>query len=210
MLESIEMRGGNIHCASSRESLMYQSASFNSAVPDTMAILAETIRDPLITTQEIHQQLETAEYEISEIWAKPELILPEMVHVAAYQNNTLGNPLLCPQERLHSINRQVIDNYRKTFYRPERMVVAFAGVDHNRGVKLAEKWFGDMSKGSGATLPDLDMNEATSSNLGTFLTFLRFGGLIQLRHRHLSKQLLIDDRRHHVQTALRQESLHLR
>ena len=31
MLEKMEMLGGNIQCASSRESLMYQSATFNSA-----------------------------------------------------------------------------------------------------------------------------------------------------------------------------------
>ena len=74
MLEILESLGGNIQCASSRESLMYQSASFNSAVPTTLGLLAETIRDPLITEEEVIQQLATAEYEIGEIWAKPELI----------------------------------------------------------------------------------------------------------------------------------------
>ena len=44
MLESIDKLGGNIQCASSRESLMYQSATFNSAVPDAVGMLAETIR----------------------------------------------------------------------------------------------------------------------------------------------------------------------
>ncbi|OAT14514.1 mitochondrial processing peptidase [Blastomyces gilchristii SLH14081] len=46
MVEALERLGGNIQCASARESLMYQSASFNSAVPTTLALLAETIRDP--------------------------------------------------------------------------------------------------------------------------------------------------------------------
>ncbi|KAI9678602.1 MAG: Mitochondrial-processing peptidase subunit alpha [Caeruleum heppii] len=145
MLESLESLGGNIQCASSRESLMYQSATFNSAVPTTVALLAETIRQPLITEQEVQQQLETAEYEIGEIWSKPELILPELVHMAAYKDNTLGNPLLCPKERLHQINRSVIEQYRDTFFRPERMVVAFAGVNHDEARTLTEKYFADMS-----------------------------------------------------------------
>ncbi|KAG9976464.1 hypothetical protein KCU78_g22509, partial [Aureobasidium melanogenum] len=68
MLEEIESLGGNIQCASSRESLMYQAATFNSAVPTATALLAETIRDPLITDEEVSRQLETAEYEIGEIW----------------------------------------------------------------------------------------------------------------------------------------------
>ncbi|KAF5879185.1 putative mitochondrial processing peptidase alpha subunit protein [Botrytis fragariae] len=104
------------------ESLMYQSATFNSAVPTTVALLAETIRNPLITEEEVSQQLVTAEYEIGEIWSKPELILPEIVHMVAYKGNTLGNPLLCPKERLSEINSHTIQQYRDTFYRPERMV----------------------------------------------------------------------------------------
>ena len=141
MLEALESLGGNIQCASSRESLMYQSATFNSAVPTTVALLAETIRDPLITAEEVEQQLETAAYEIGEIWSKPELILPELVHMAAYKDNTLGNPLLCPKERLSQIDKGVIEAYRKSFYRPERMVVAFAGVQHQEAVRTGRAVF---------------------------------------------------------------------
>jgi len=148
MLESLETLGGNIQCASSRESLMYQSASFNSAVPTTLGLLAETIRQSQITDLEVQQQLETADYEIGEIWAKPELILPELVNVAAYKDNTLGNPLLCPRDRLPYINRDVVEKYRKTFFRPERMVIAFAGVSHDVALRLTQQYFGDMQSDS--------------------------------------------------------------
>jgi processing peptidase subunit alpha len=154
MVERIEMLGGNIHCASSRESIMYQGATFNSAIPDTVALLAETIRDPLITEDEVNQQLETADYEITEIWDRSDLILPELLHVAAYQGNTLGNPLLAMKERLPHINRRVLDAYRQSLYIPERMVVAFAGVAHEEAVHLAQKWFGDMQRGKGLVLPE--------------------------------------------------------
>ena len=131
---------------------MYQSASFNSAVPTTLGLLAETIRDPLITDIEIQQQLETAEYEIREIWSKPELILPELVNMAAYKDNTLGNPLLCPQQRLQFIDRDVVNKYRNTFFHPEKIVVAFAGVPHGEALKLSEQFFGDMKKSQGPSL----------------------------------------------------------
>ncbi|KAF7916847.1 hypothetical protein BELL_1180g00020 [Botrytis elliptica] len=175
MLESIESLGGNIQCASSRESLMYQSATFNSAVPTTVALLAETIRNPLITEEEVSQQLVTAEYEIGEIWSKPELILPEIVHLVAYKGNTLGNPLLCPKERLSEINSNTIQQYRDTFYRPERMVVAFAGVQHEEAVKLAEQHFGDMPKsapvlsqtGSETSLDSLSGDTSSNSSISS-------------------------------------------
>ncbi|OJD31183.1 mitochondrial processing peptidase [Diplodia corticola] len=146
MLEMLESLGGNIQCSSSRESLMYQSATFNSRVEDCVGLLAETIRDPSITQEEVEQQLDTAAYEINEIWSRPELIHPELVHMAAYKDNTLGNPLLCPEARLQEIDRNVVEAYRRTFFRPERMVVAFAGVNHEEAIKLSEQYFGDMSK----------------------------------------------------------------
>ncbi|KAB5558622.1 peptidase M16 inactive domain-containing protein [Coniochaeta sp. 2T2.1] len=144
MLETVEHLGGNIQCASSRETMMYQAATFNSAIPTTVELLAETVRNPKITDEEIAQQLETARYEVKEIWSKPELILPELVHMAAFKDNTLGNPLLCPEDRLDVINKDVIGAYRDTFYRPERIIVAFAGVPHAEAVRLTEQHFGDM------------------------------------------------------------------
>lgn len=163
MIETLETLGGNINCASSRESLMYQSATFNSAVPQTVAVLAETIRDPLITDEEVQQQLETADYEIGEIWSKPELILPELVHMAAYKDNTLGNPLLCPKERLPHIDKSVIEAYRAAFVRPERIVVAFAGVQHDEAVRLVEQHFGDMPKADTTEMLETGSETSTES-----------------------------------------------
>lgn len=160
ILEQVENLGGNVQCASSRESMMYQAATFNNAIPTVVGLLAETIRDPQLTEEEVQQQLLTAEYEVTEIWSKPELIIPELVHTAAFKDNTLGNPLLCPKERLDLIDKNVIQSYRDAFYRPERMVVAFAGVPHAEAVKLAEQHFGDMK---GAELPDVSDTASESS-----------------------------------------------
>ncbi|KAI9715296.1 MAG: Mitochondrial-processing peptidase subunit alpha [Chrysothrix sp. TS-e1954] len=163
MFESLESLGGNIQCASSRETLMYQSATFNSAVPSAVGILAETIRDPLIPESEVGQQLETAAYEIDEIWSKPDLILPELVHVAAYKDNTLGNPLLCPRERLGQITKSTVDAYRQAFYKPERMVVAFTGVNHADAVELTSHYFGDMKSDPPQTSTDTSQLQSQQS-----------------------------------------------
>jgi len=164
MLDALESLGGNIQCASSREALMYQSATFNSAVPTTIGLLAETIRAPQITDEEVAQQLETAAYEINEIWSKPDLIIPELLHMAAFKDNTLGNPLLCPQERLSHINKGLIEKYRNQFYKPERMVVAFAGTKHDEAVRVVEQYFGDMQRGAG---PSASTSQSQSASYQT-------------------------------------------
>lgn len=144
MIEKLDSLGGHIACVSSRENIQYMATVFNQDVAPMMELVSEAVRDPLILDEEILGQVDAAAYEISEVFQKPDLILPEMLHVASYQNNTLGNPALCPIERLPEINRALMMEYRNAFYRPENIVVAFAGVSHEVGVKLAEKYFGDM------------------------------------------------------------------
>ncbi|KAI1828192.1 putative mitochondrial processing peptidase alpha subunit [Xylaria intraflava] len=160
---AVESLGGNIQCVSSRESIMYQAATFNSTVPTAVELLADTVQNPRVTEDEVSQELATAEYEITEIWKKPELIIPELVHMAAYKDNTLGNPLLCPMERIPVIDKTVINTYRNIFYRPERTVVAFAGVPHAEAVQLATQFFGDM-KGIGQPLSSRSGSETSKDS----------------------------------------------
>ncbi|KAI1354589.1 putative mitochondrial processing peptidase alpha subunit [Xylaria sp. FL0043] len=174
--EVVESLGGNIQCVSSRESIMYQAATFNSTVPVATELLADTIRNPRITDEEVYQELATADYEITEIWKKPELIIPELVHMAAFKGNTLGNPLLCPKERIPEIDKSAIETYRDIFYRPERTVVAFAGVPHTEAVRLATEFFGDMKatgppllsrSGSETSIDSLSSAETESSSVSS-------------------------------------------
>ncbi|KAG9295737.1 hypothetical protein G9A89_008965 [Geosiphon pyriformis] len=142
----LESLGGNIMCASSREAIMYQAAIFPRDVPHLLEILADVIRNPLIRHDELAEQQQTALYELREIWQKPDMILPELLHTVAYKDNTLGNPMLCPEEKLESMTPELIREYIKAWYRPERIVIAAAGAPHELLVEMTEKYFGDMTK----------------------------------------------------------------
>ncbi|KAK7202862.1 Metalloenzyme, LuxS/M16 peptidase-like protein [Myxozyma melibiosi] len=148
--ETMELKlaslGGNHMCLSSREIMLYQAAVFNHNVEEMFELMAATIRWPQITEEELKNQKESMRYEIAQIWEKPDMVLPECVDMCAYRDNTLGLPPLCPEERLDVISRNDVMRYREKFYTPERMVVAFIGVDHDRAVEMAHKQFGDMQK----------------------------------------------------------------
>ncbi|KAI0883561.1 peptidase M16 inactive domain-containing protein [Annulohypoxylon maeteangense] len=169
MQRMVETLGGNVQCVSSRESIMYQAATFNSTIPTATELLADTIQNPRLSEEEIERELLTAEYEISEIWKRPDLIIPELVHMAAYKGNTLGNPLLIPRERIPEINSSVLRTYRNTFYRPERTVVAFAGIPHSEAVELASTFFGGM-KGSEQPILSRTGSETSVSSLPSDIT----------------------------------------
>ncbi|CEP11004.1 hypothetical protein [Parasitella parasitica] len=146
VVAELESLGGNIMCSSSRESIMYQSAIFSQDLSRILSLFSDVICHPTINDAEVEEQRLTALYEIKEIWSKPEMILPEILHTVAYKGNTLGNPLLCPPENLESMTPELIRSYMKTWYRPERMVISACGAEHEEFVDLVVKYFGDLPK----------------------------------------------------------------
>jgi processing peptidase subunit alpha len=64
-----------------------------------------------------------------------------MIHAAAYRDNTLGLPKLCPPENTSKIDRNMLLTYLKNHHTPERMVVAGVGVQHDEFVRLVEQHF---------------------------------------------------------------------
>lgn len=120
---------------------MYQSSHFHQATPLALSLISDTVCNPAFLEEEIESQREAARYEIREVGAKPEMIIPEILHEVAYDHKSLGNPLLCPEERVDLIDQKTLRGFMKEWYRPERMVIAGAGMQHEELVKLVEKHF---------------------------------------------------------------------
>ena len=63
----------------------------------------------------------------------------EAIHAAAFANNTLGLPKMCPETNVDAaINRAVLMNFLKSYHTPDRMVLAGVGVDHDLLVEAAQ------------------------------------------------------------------------
>lgn len=144
MTTEISKLGGSFFCSSSRETLMYQASIFNQDLPAALDILSDTVLNPLLSPEELDIQKEAAAYEIQEISGKPDMIIPEILHHVAYANNTLGHPLLCPAESLPRMTAQNLRTFVDTWYTPDRIVVAGAGMTHQQLVDVAQEKFGHL------------------------------------------------------------------
>ncbi len=131
-------------CSSSRETIMYQSSHFHKATPLALSLISETVQNASFLPEELDAQRAAAEYEIRELTAKPEVILPEILHHVAYNGKGLGNPLLCPEDRIDIIDTSLMRDFMTQWYRPDRMVIAGAGIAHEELVELAEKHFSSL------------------------------------------------------------------
>jgi processing peptidase subunit alpha len=143
---------------------MYQSSHFHQATPLALSLIADTVLNPSFLPEEIESQKNAARYEIREITSKPDMILPEVLHHVAYNKTGLGNPLLCPEQRVGTIDELALRTSMKEWYRPERMVIAGAGMRHEELVELTDKYFSSLkSSPLPAPSPQLPASRPTPS-----------------------------------------------
>ena len=126
---------------------MYQSSHFHQGTPLALSLISDTVLNPAFLAEELEAQRDAAYYELREISSKPDMILPEVVHNVAYGQKGLGNFLLCPEERIPVIDGSILRKSMKDWYRPERMVVAGAGMRHEELVELTDKYFSSLKSG---------------------------------------------------------------
>lgn len=145
ILEELSKCGGTLDCQGSRDTLIYAVSVDNKYLEHAVELLGETVLRPNLTNEEVMDTSHRLDYELQDMALDPErkMQLCEMIHAAAYRQNTLGLPKICPKENLDKINRDMLFTYMKNNHTPERMVLAGVGVEHERLVEFAQKHFVD-------------------------------------------------------------------
>lgn len=140
---ALEKHGGICDCQASRDTFVYAASAERHGLDTVTQILGDIVLRPQITEDEVNVAKQTVRFELESLHTRPEQepILMDMIHAAAYRDNTLGFPKICPEENIELINRQILLEYLKHHYAPNRMVVAGVGVEHEDLVSAVEKYF---------------------------------------------------------------------
>jgi len=143
ILQRLEQFGGICDCQSTRDTFLYAASVDSRGLEPTVEILGDVVLRPRLTQEEIEMCEMTIRYELEDISMRPdqEPLLVEKIHSAAFKNNTLGLAKICPEENIGAISRQTLLTYLAAYHRPERMVVAGVGVDHDTLVQAVQRHF---------------------------------------------------------------------
>ena len=141
--QDLEKHGGICDCQGSRDSLIYAASIDSRGLETIVKILSEVSLRPRFDEADLEAIRQTIQFELEDISmrADQEPILMDLIHAAAFRSNTLGLPKLCPIENLEHIDSPMLYNFLKLYNQPNRMVLAGVGVDHDRLVEFAEKYF---------------------------------------------------------------------
>ena len=145
ILEQLSNVGGTLDCQGSRDLIIYAVSVINEHLETAVDLLGEAVLRPQLQDCEVKETAGRIAFELQDMAFDPErkTQLAEMIHTAAYGNNTLGLPKVCPEQNLDKITSSMMFNYLRHNYRPENMVLAAVGVEHELLVELAEKYFID-------------------------------------------------------------------
>lgn len=143
ILKELERHGGICDCQSSRDTFVYAASVDSRGLESVTRVLSEVVLRPRLPSQEVDLARQAVLFELDSLTTRPEQdpILMDMIHGAAYRDNTLGLPKLCSNENAPKIDRNVLLSYLKNHHTPSRMVVAGVGVNHDEFVRYVEKYF---------------------------------------------------------------------
>lgn len=145
ILLSLEKHGGICDCQASRDTFIYAASAERQGIDMVTKVLGDIVLRPQITDEEVNVARQILRFELESLSSRPEqeLILMDMIHMAAYKDNTLGLPKICPEENIDKINRNILFTYIKNHYTPKRMVVAGVGIEHKKLLDAVKKYFLD-------------------------------------------------------------------
>ncbi|KAI8456409.1 mitochondrial processing peptidase [Phakopsora pachyrhizi] len=149
----IEQLGSSFFDSSGRDTVVYQATSYPDVLPSVMSVLSDTTLNPLLIQSELSY------------------MIPELLHEIAYPNNTLGLPLICQSNRIQSITPEILWEYCKLFYRPDRIVVAGLDVENDDFLRHTKRYFGKFRSIQPPQKPwggELRLPDTTESNLAHF------------------------------------------
>uniref|UniRef100_A0A8D8V1Q5 Mitochondrial-processing peptidase subunit alpha n=1 Tax=Cacopsylla melanoneura TaxID=428564 RepID=A0A8D8V1Q5_9HEMI len=143
--QTLEKIGGICDCLSSRDTFIYAASAATSGLDTVVKILGDVVLRPKFSEEEMNMARQTIQFELENYQMRPEqeTLLMDMIHAAAYKDNTLGLPKLCPSASISVINNNTLFTYLKNYYQPSKMVLAGVGVEHDKLVEAATKYFVD-------------------------------------------------------------------
>nr|XP_008003817.2 mitochondrial-processing peptidase subunit alpha isoform X2 [Chlorocebus sabaeus] len=142
ILLTLEKHGGICDCQTSRDTTMYAVSADSKGLDTVVGLLADVVLQPRLTDEEVEMTRMAIQFELEDLNLRPdpEPLLTEMIHEAAYRENTVGLHRFCPTENIAKINREVLHSYLRNYYTPDRMVLAGVGVEHEHLVDCARKY----------------------------------------------------------------------
>jgi len=144
----LQRAGASLTVNSSRDGLIYQCELFSKDADMGLGMVKEIIREPAIEYWHFKKYHQEYLWRRGDDMGNAEKHLPELMHQAAWEGNTLGLPHWGDEFTVPNWKPETIRDWLEAFVTPSRITVGAVGVDHNQVMELAEAYWGDLEEGA--------------------------------------------------------------
>jgi predicted Zn-dependent peptidase len=143
--EAIESVGGMHNAATDREATVYYAKVPDSAALETIDILADMVRDPVMDGAELEKERSVILEELATIEDSPAELAGLLVDETLWPDQPLGRNVGGTEESVSALPLSSVVSYLKAQYVPSNMILVVAGnIRHDEIVEAAHRWLGDM------------------------------------------------------------------
>jgi predicted Zn-dependent peptidase len=144
--EEIEQVGGELNAATSMESTAYFARVLKGDEGVALRIIADILQNSAFGRQELEGERQVILQEIASTWDSPDDIAYDLMHEAAYPDQSVGRPILGTPESVGRFSAGDLRRFLSRRYGPGNMVIAAAGaIRHANLVRHAEALFGGLT-----------------------------------------------------------------
>lgn len=142
----VETCGGMLNAATTRDFAHYYVTVNAEAVTKVLPLLAEVLREPRLDPTDVERERGIILDELARRLTLRAARLQDAAFKAAYPEQPVGRSLSGTPEDIRSITRNVLQDFHRRLYRPDRCVVVVAGdVRHEDARRAVEAAFGSWS-----------------------------------------------------------------
>jgi len=153
--EEMDCIGGHLNASTSKLCTNYYAKVIDEDLPLAADILADIVCHPALDEGELNKERGVVLEEIAMVEDTPEDVVYDVLGAAVFGNQSLGQTILGPQERIAAYTARDLRAFRARHYGPQNTVVALAGnVDVTRARDLVEAHFGAWQGAAGEEYPD--------------------------------------------------------
>jgi processing peptidase subunit alpha len=144
-VKTLEQLGTSLSstCKAGREEIVYQVDVMREFVPLVVPLMVGNVLFPRLLPWEVKAAVPKVKEARAKLEASPDDMISELLHKAAFCNNTLGLSPLASERSVPYFSPDTVRSFMLDHFAPERMVLVGVNVEHSELSKWAMRSFAD-------------------------------------------------------------------
>jgi predicted Zn-dependent peptidase len=144
--QAIDSIGGQLDAFTAKEYASYYIKVLDEHLPLAIDILADIVRNPAFTVEDIEREKKVVVEEIKMVEDTPDDLVHELFTQGFWENHALGRPILGTRETVEALNADLLRTYFAQAYTARNLIVSAVGnLEHAHVRDLVAERFGSLA-----------------------------------------------------------------